>query len=79
MARPQREIRELQQGCLNDSPSCCPPASCNAMGRFKGGRDGTLWFYRALTDAFWAAEPSPLVAELERTVTELERLVAEHP
>ncbi|HJW84540.1 MAG TPA: phosphohydrolase, partial [Anaerolineae bacterium] len=30
--------------------------------RFNGGRDGTLWYYRAL------------VEELDRTVTELEHL-----
>ncbi len=45
-------------------------------GRFRGDRDGTLWYYRALVDAFRAAEaePTPLVKELERTVGELERL-----
>ena len=42
--------------------------------RFRGGRDGTLWYYRALVDAFRAAGPTPLVEELERTVGELERL-----
>lgn len=45
--------------------------------RFRGGRDGTLWYYRALTDAFAAAGTSPLVEELDRTVTELERLSGE--
>ena len=41
---------------------------------FTGERDGTLWYYRALADAFRAVEPSPLVEELERAVSELERL-----
>ncbi|HTJ47202.1 MAG TPA: HD domain-containing protein [Kofleriaceae bacterium] len=47
--------------------------------RFTGGRDGTLWYYRALLDAFRASSPSipsGLEAELERTVAELERLAA---
>lgn len=47
--------------------------------RFRGGRDGTLWYYRALVDAFRAVESTPLVEELERTVSELERLAAAHP
>ncbi len=45
-------------------------------GRFTGGRDGTLWYYRALVDAFRAAESTPLIEELERTVSEVEGLVA---
>ncbi|MDP9365458.1 MAG: HD domain-containing protein [Chloroflexota bacterium] len=44
--------------------------------RFRGGREGTLWYYRALADAFLAAGVTPLTAELERTVRELERLAA---
>jgi GTP pyrophosphokinase len=46
--------------------------------RFSGGRDGTLWYYAALLDAF-RAPPVPsrgLVDELERTVSELTRLTA---
>ena len=47
-------------------------------GRFQGERDGTLWYYRALADAFGRVEAksTPLAKELERTVGELERLVA---
>lgn len=41
--------------------------------RFRGGRDGTLWYYRALVDAFRRAGTSPLLGELDRVVTELER------
>ncbi len=44
--------------------------------RFTGRKRGTLWYYRALADAFPKAEPSPLVDELDRVVSELERLVA---
>lgn len=45
--------------------------------RFSGGADGVLWYYRALVDAFAAAGHSPLVAELDRTVTEMHRLAHE--
>ena len=47
-------------------------------GRFKASRDETLWNYRALVTAFRAnpAHPVELVDELDRTVTELERLAA---
>lgn len=43
---------------------------------FKGGREGTLWFYRAVVDALLAVEKTPLVEELDRVVAELERLAA---
>jgi GTP pyrophosphokinase len=42
--------------------------------RFKGGREGTLWYYRALCDAYRAGGGTPILAELERTVSELEKL-----
>jgi (p)ppGpp synthase/HD superfamily hydrolase len=42
--------------------------------RFTGGKAGTLWYYRALVDAFRAAGPSPLVEELARVVDELAAL-----
>lgn len=45
--------------------------------RFKGGRDGTLWYYRSLVEAFGEPESGPLVAELDRVVRELERLAGE--
>jgi len=45
--------------------------------RFNGGREGTLWYYRGLVDAFLAASGHVhLVAELDRTVREIERLAA---
>lgn len=43
--------------------------------RFNAGRDGTLWYYRALADAFRKAGTGPLVDELDRVVTDLEREV----
>jgi (p)ppGpp synthase/HD superfamily hydrolase len=36
--------------------------------RFKGGRDGTLWYYAALADEFEARGPADLAGELKRTV-----------
>ena len=42
--------------------------------RFTGGRDGTLWYYRALADTFLRLSPGPLAGELARTVGEIERL-----
>jgi (p)ppGpp synthase/HD superfamily hydrolase len=43
--------------------------------RFSGGRE-TLWYYRALADAFLASGRSALVDEIERVVCELEALAA---
>lgn len=43
--------------------------------RFKGGKEGTLWYYRALSDSFRTVYPTPLSEELEWVVAELERLV----
>ena len=42
--------------------------------RFGGGRDGTLWYYRAMADAIAHAGGSPLLDALKRTVAELEQL-----
>ena len=45
--------------------------------RFQGGRDGTLWYYRALVEAFESNGITALVEELNRAVSELEELAAE--
>lgn len=47
--------------------------------RFTGGRDGTLWYYRALVDAFRAADDGPDEsprARLGSLIDELDRVVA---
>jgi GTP pyrophosphokinase len=44
--------------------------------RFNGGKDGTLWYYRALVDTLRQGGASLMVEELDRVVRELERLVA---
>jgi len=41
--------------------------------RFKGKRDGSLWYYRALLEEFRGRVATGLVAELERTLGELDR------
>jgi (p)ppGpp synthase/HD superfamily hydrolase len=42
--------------------------------RFNGGREGTLWYYRRLVQVFQEAGASFIVEELDRVVSELERL-----
>jgi (p)ppGpp synthase/HD superfamily hydrolase len=42
--------------------------------RFTGGKTGSLWYYRSLVEAFRQVRFTPLVAELERVVSELEHL-----
>jgi GTP pyrophosphokinase len=41
--------------------------------QFRGGRDGTLWYFRSVRDILQQSGPSLLVAELARTLGELER------
>lgn len=40
--------------------------------RFNGGREGTLWYYRALLQEFKKGKPNRLIRELELAVLELE-------
>lgn len=42
--------------------------------RFTGGKEGTLWYYRALTEAYAGAGSNPVVEELDRVVREIEAL-----
>jgi (p)ppGpp synthase/HD superfamily hydrolase len=42
--------------------------------RFNAGRDDVLWYYRSLLDVFRRRLQSPMVAELEAALAELERL-----
>jgi (p)ppGpp synthase/HD superfamily hydrolase len=42
--------------------------------RFNGGKEGSLWYYRALLAVFEEDEASPMVGELKRVVEELEQL-----
>jgi GTP pyrophosphokinase len=45
--------------------------------RFNGGKKGTLWYYRALVDAFRATGTTPLIEELDLVVSEIEQLASE--
>jgi (p)ppGpp synthase/HD superfamily hydrolase len=42
--------------------------------KFKGGRDGTLWYYTQLVKAYLDRGPLELARELERVVEEMRRL-----
>ena len=43
--------------------------------RFNGGKDGTLWYYRALVNAFGRSKRiRPLIEEMDRILTDLESL-----
>ncbi|MCG5061755.1 MAG: HD domain-containing protein [Limnoraphis sp. WC205] len=44
--------------------------------RFTGGKAGTLWYYRAIVVAFQKGETTPLIEELDRTVSQLEQLAS---
>ena len=46
--------------------------------RFTGGRDGTLWYYRALASAFSRLVPGVAARRFEREVAEMEELAARH-
>jgi (p)ppGpp synthase/HD superfamily hydrolase len=50
----------------------------NLWDRFNGGKEGTLWYYKSLVDAFKQAAAGtalgPLIEELERVVGEIEKL-----
>jgi (p)ppGpp synthase/HD superfamily hydrolase len=60
--------REILSDCRTDGDA--------VFQRFQGRKQGTLWYYRALVDAFRRAGSSPLVDELDRVVTELESLAS---
>jgi GTP pyrophosphokinase len=42
--------------------------------RFNGGREGTLWYYRALVDVYRRGGPAILAKELDRLTCEMELL-----
>jgi GTP pyrophosphokinase len=46
------------------------------FARFKGGREGTLWYYTALATVFTELGPRELAAELQRTVNTMNTLAA---
>jgi len=44
----------------------------SVWSRFQGGREGTLWYYRALLEEFLRGKPNRLIRELELAIRELE-------
>ena len=42
--------------------------------RFNGGKEGSIWYYRALVRVFQQMDDSPMVNELARVVAEIQRL-----
>jgi (p)ppGpp synthase/HD superfamily hydrolase len=47
--------------------------------RFSGKKEGTLWYYRALSDEYRRRNPNRITQELEIAVGELERAVGRKP
>lgn len=45
--------------------------------RFRGGKEGSLWYYRALVEAYRQAGGTPVIDELEEVVAAIERAVAQ--
>ena len=45
-------------------------------GYFRGGKVGTLWYYRSLVDLLKEIKPHPIVDQLERVVVEIENLAS---
>ncbi len=45
--------------------------------RFKGGKEGTLWYYRTLVESYRKGGNGYLFRELERVVEQMEKIVAE--
>jgi (p)ppGpp synthase/HD superfamily hydrolase len=51
----------------------------SVWSRFNGGRDGTLWYYRALLDVFLQHERNRITRDLELAVNDLESLAGGAP
>ena len=47
--------------------------------RFSGKKEGTLWYYRALSNEYQRHRPNRITRELEIAVAELERMAGKNP
>lgn len=47
--------------------------------KFSGKKEGTLWYYRALSDEYRRRNPNRITRELDLAVAELERMVGKRP
>ncbi|MBU3679736.1 MAG: HD domain-containing protein, partial [Candidatus Kapabacteria bacterium] len=45
--------------------------------RFNGGKEGTIWYYRELVNAFRKTGDTPLLRELEAVVKQIEEMAGE--
>ncbi len=61
-----------------DLLSCYRQTGEQVWTAFRGGREGTLWYYHAITALFRELTAGPLMAELERVVAELEGLCGDN-
>ena len=60
-------VRSITSDCRRIGEALLP--------RFTGGREGTLWYYRALADCFLKLNRNRLAEELYVAVRELEQVV----
>lgn len=51
----------------------------SVFAKFKGGKDGTLWYYNSLVAVFQALDDNYLVHELSRVVNKLNEIAADNP
>lgn len=49
------------------------------LERFRGGREGTLWYYHSLVDVFRQRECPPMLDELEHIINEIDQMVRSVP
>jgi GTP pyrophosphokinase len=47
-------------------------------GRFNGGKDGTVWYYRSIVEAL-KSDGTTLIDALDRVISEIEKLAAPSP
>ncbi len=47
--------------------------------RFKGGKEGTLWYYRSVLEVYKTRAHTPLIEELEEVISALEAVTIQHP
>jgi (p)ppGpp synthase/HD superfamily hydrolase len=62
---------------LHNARSICTDLRTHGLvvyDRFKGGREGTLWYYVKLSEAFSRLMPGPLAVELGEAVKDMNRL-----
>jgi (p)ppGpp synthase/HD superfamily hydrolase len=77
---PEEALRVVHADKLHNARSIVTAmhvAGIASLDAFHGGRDGSLWYYRAVADALATRAPGPLADELLRTVDEMGRLAGQ--